>query len=356
MNGIKRFVQFWHSHISKSIKWGVILFLFFLLFIAEHVTSDLWQSFILRFYYLPIFMGSLLEGLKGGILCAFLATFFSFPVIKQLFPNNIILWHEISLFFIFGILTGFMADKERAEREKFKKTQHLALLGKAAAAIAHELKTPLVVIGGFAKLLLKNFPPNDPNRKKLEIILKETKWMEDMAHGILNFSKPVQLNLEQVELQKFIEEVVNLVKIGNKAQINVRFLTSITKLKVDPDKFKQVLINVLNNAVQVAPDKPVEVTISTRNKYLVFEIKDQGPGIPEEYRDKVFEPFFTTKTRGTGLGLAIVKRIIDAHKGKIYFKSKTGHGTTFVITLPLQPEVKRSQPSTGSETSGEKTS
>jgi signal transduction histidine kinase len=335
MSRIKKIIYFWHRRIPPYIKWGAIFSLFLIIFILAHVSSPTWESFFFRLYYLPVFMGSLLGGLKGGFFCALLAIFLSLPLANNLFPYQLISLQEIGLFLLFGITTGFLADRERAEREKLKQAEHLALLGKAAAAIAHELKTPLVVIGGFAKLLQKQFSPDDQNWKKLDIILKETKWMQDMIHGILDFSKPIQLKLKPVNFKHFIKDAIKLVEVSNNAQIELYFLTDLPEVKIDPDKFKQVLINIINNAIQAAPDKPVKVTVCTEKNKLIVKITDQGAGIPKEYQEKIFEPFFTTKTRGTGLGLAIVKRIIEAHKGNISFKSIPGKGTTFIITLPF---------------------
>ncbi|MCD6320103.1 MAG: HAMP domain-containing histidine kinase [Candidatus Desulfofervidaceae bacterium] len=282
-------------------------------------------------------MGSLLGGLLGGILCASFAVLISLPVSTLIFFNKIDFVGEIGLFYLFGIITGFLVNKERTEKEKSKQAEHLALLGKAAAAIAHELKTPIVVIGGFANVLQKNFSPKDPSWKKLDIILKETKWMGDMVHGILDFSKPLQIKLKTIEIEPLLKEVINLISVGSKADIQLNFLTRIPQVKVDPDRFKQVLINLINNAVQAAPDKPVKINVFFQKNWVVIEIIDQGPGIPEEYKEKIFEPFFSTKARGTGLGLAIVKKIINAHHGKISFKSKPAEGTTFIVSIPASP-------------------
>jgi len=335
MRRIKKFIHFWYRWIPPYIKWSAIFILFLIIFILTHFSSLTWKSFFFRLYYLPIFMASLLGGLKGGLFGALLAVLLSLPLTNNLFPYKLLGFQEICLFLLFGITTGFLVDRERAEREKLKQSEHLALLGKAAAAIAHELKTPLVVIGGFAKLLQKQLLPDDPNWKKLDIILKETKWMQDMVHGILDFSKPVQVKLKPVNFKQFIKDALKLVEMSSNAKIEVYFLTDLPEVKIDPDKFKQVLINIVNNAIQAAPDKPVKINVSTQKNNIVIEIIDQGPGIPEEYQKKIFEPFFTTKNRGTGLGLAIVKRIIEAHQGNISFKSIPGKGTTFVICLPL---------------------
>ncbi|CAD7782986.1 MAG: Sensor protein ZraS [Candidatus Methanoperedenaceae archaeon GB50] len=211
----------------------------------------------------------------------------------------------------------------------------MALLGKAAAAIAHELRTPLVVIGGFSRIVQKQLPPGSLSWKKMDIILKEAKWMEDIIQGILDFSKPLTLELKPTNIKSLIEEVVSLVAPEKERKIQVRFVNPILKeIRLDPDRFKQVLINLLNNAIQASPDKPVKINVFFTDESMIIEIIDQGPGIPKEYQAKIFEPFFSTKARGTGLGLAIVKKIINAHKGSISFRTSPEKGTTFVITIP----------------------
>jgi len=338
VNKLNKIISLWRTSLPPYFKWVSIFILFLSIYLLETLAPSDYQGILFRLYYLPIFMGSLLEGLKGGILCATFAVLISLSI-SPIFLNKMDLVCEIVLFYLFGIVTGFLVNKERAEREKFKQAEHLALLGRAAAAIAHELKTPIVVIGGFANILQKRISPEDPSWKKLDIILKETKWMEDMVHGILDFSKPLQLKLKPIEIQPLLKEVINLIRVGSKTEIELNFLTQIPKVKVDSDRFKQVLINLINNAVQAAPNKPVKINVFFQKNQVVIEITDQGPGIPEEYKEKIFEPFFSTKVRGTGLGLAIVKKIINAHQGQISFQSRPAKGTTFIVSIPAFPSM-----------------
>jgi signal transduction histidine kinase len=279
-------------------------------------------------------MGSLLGGLWGGILFATLSSIFFLSVPNHLFLSKVDFLFEIVLFYFFGSITGFLVNKEKRKREKLKEAQHLALAGKAAAAIAHELRTPLVVIGGFSRIIQRQFPPKSSFWKKLDIVLKEAKWMEEIIQGILDFSKPLRLQLRPTDIKSLVEEAVNLVAPEKEAKIQVRFATLVSEIKLDPDRFKQVLINLLNNAIQAAPNRSVKINVFFAKGSMIIEIMDKGPGIPKEYQNEILEPFFSTKARGTGLGLAIVKKIIDAHHGKISFRTYPEKGTTFIVTIP----------------------
>ena len=326
--------SFWRKHVDVRIKWGITLFLLAIIYIVQNnVIKDIHlKEIFCRLYYLPIFMGSLLGGLKGGLICAVLAnTLCLLPI----FPFKSHTLYEIALFYFFGALTGFLVNKEKAERERSEQAEHMALVGQAAAAIVHELKTPLVVIGGFARVIQRKLSPDDPNQEKLEIMIKETKWIEDMIHGMLNFAMPLKLNLQPEDTKPLVKEVVSLVNIGENAQIKINFLSDIPCMKLDASSFKEILINLLTNAVHAAPHEPVTMNVYRSGPNLIMEVKDKGPGIPKKYKDKIFQPFFSTKSRSTGLGLAIVKKIVDAYGGKISFYSEEGKGTTFIVSLPL---------------------
>jgi len=331
---IKQIFSLWREHVDVRIKWGITLSLLAIIYIVQNnVIKDIYLKGVFhRLYYLPIFMGSLLGGLKGGLICAVLANILYLPSILPLKSDTL---YELTLFYFFGLLTGFLVDKEKAERERLRQAEHLALIGQAAAAIAHELKTPLVVIGGFARVIQKKLSHDDPNREKLEIIIKETNWLEEMIHGMLNLAKPLELNPRPEEIKSLVKRVVNLVNIAENAQIKINFLSDIPCVKIDAHRFNEVLMNLLTNAVHAAPNQLATMNVYRSGSNLIMEVIDKGPGIPKKYKNKIFQPFFSTKNRSTGLGLATVKKIVDAHGGKINFHSEEGKGTTFVISLPL---------------------
>ncbi len=221
-------------------------------------------------------------------------------------------------------------------REKLIKTQRMAALGEVAARVAHEIRNPLISLGGFARRLRKNL---DGNLKEYaDIIAKEVLRLEGILNEILSFVKEVRISKETVNSQKLMEDTLSLIQseIDEKNINLVRQYEQSAEVFVDPNRFKEALMNILKNAVQaVTTNGSIFVKTYTRNGLCVFEITDTGKGISEENMQFIFDPFFTTKEGGTGLGLAITNRIVEEHSGSIDVESKPEKGSTFKVLIPL---------------------
>jgi PAS domain S-box-containing protein len=224
----------------------------------------------------------------------------------------------------------------RTLRERVIKTERMAALGEVAARVAHEIRNPLVSLGGFARRLEKKL---DGNLKEYaDIIAKEVGRLEGILNEILSFVKETRLNKENVNSENLIEDVVSLVKseIEEKKIGLVREYRESASIFVDPARIREALLNILKNAVQaVGAGGTIKVVTFRDESNCVFQIQDTGPGITDADIPYIFDPFFTTKKTGTGLGLAITHRIIEEHKGSIEVESKSGEGTTFSVSLPL---------------------
>lgn len=222
-------------------------------------------------------------------------------------------------------------------RERVIKTDRLAALGEVAARVAHEIRNPLVSLGGFARRLEKKL---DGNLKEYaDIIAKEVGRLEGILNEILSFVKETRINKEMVSSNNIIDEVISLIwsEIDDRGIVLVKEYSEPIELFVDPNRIKDALLNILTNAVQaVGSNGTISVKTYVRNGACIFEIKDTGPGIAEEDLTYIFDPFFTTKESGTGLGLTITHRIIEEHDGSIEVESKTGAGSTFRVLIPLQ--------------------
>ena len=148
------------------------------------------------------------------------------------------------------------------------------------------------------------------------------------------------INKTKINLQGYIQELKTIYSFlphPDKALIKFVLNTKIKDLRIDPDMFKQVFINLFNNAFQSIKNKgEIEVTVLNDNHYLYISIKDNGQGIEQKNIKNIFNPFYTTKKTGLGLGLAVVKRIVELHNGKIECISKVNKGTEFKIKLPLE--------------------
>jgi len=224
-------------------------------------------------------------------------------------------------------------------RERVIKTERMAALGEVAARVAHEIRNPLVSLGGFAKRLEKRL--DGGLKEYADIIAKEVERLETILNEILGFVKEARIMKETVNAGKVIEEVIAPMQaeIEDKGVVLVKEFGEPIEIFVDPNRMKDALLNILRNSVQ-AVEAGGTVTVKTYRKEseCVFEIADTGPGISEADKPFIFDPFFTTKKTGTGLGLTITHRIIEEHAGRIEVSTESGKGSTFSVFIPLKNE------------------
>ena len=231
---------------------------------------------------------------------------------------------------------------------RLSRTEKLATLGQVAAGIAHELRNPLVGIGSTASLLLDEFEPSDPRRADIEVILQETKRLDRIVNQIVEYARPRVLALDRFVLSDLINHILKLLSGPLQVKhLNVR--TSISQgadqLHADRDQIEQVLINVIDNAIDASPRGGLSIVIAAyeflyqEQPGIMIQVRDAGKGISPEVLSHVFEPFFTSgKRNGTGLGMAICKNIIERHRGEIHLTSAVGEGTIVSIWLPLSQD------------------
>jgi len=238
-------------------------------------------------------------------------------------------------------LSRDVTDRRRAEealKERVTKSEHLAALGRLVAEITHEIKNPLLMIGGFSKQLLK--PVDEATKiKKLTIITEEVARLERLLKDLMEYYVPRAHDFEAVNVKEVLEKVYYLVK-DECAKNNIKIEMILDKadltVKWDPNKLKQVFLNVIKNSIEAIES---EGKISIRARPVIDEVEitiaDDGCGIPGIHMDRITECFFTTKRYGTGLGLCNIKKYIDEHEGSFFsVESKEGEGTIFRITLP----------------------
>ena len=237
--------------------------------------------------------------------------------------------------------TGIVRDltETKALEEQIKRAERLAALGQVVAEITHEIKNPLMMIGGFARQLIQQ--TNDENSlKKLNIIMVEVERLETLIKELRDFYSPRVLNMEAIDLNGLIKDVHSLVKDDcEQKRIMVEIKTEQKPVIVEGDtaRLKQVFLNLVTNAME-AMENGGNLSIQSRlaGKKAEITIADDGCGIPEDDLEKIYSPFFTTKKHGTGLGLSISKNIIEDHKGSSFsFKSQEGKGTVCKVTMPV---------------------
>ena len=243
--------------------------------------------------------------------------------------------------------TGIVRDltETKALQARIIQSERLAALGQVVAEISHEIKNPLMIIGGFARQLARE-ASDEKTLSKLNIIASEVARLEKLLSELRDLYSPRTLDREEMDINELIHHIYQLVREDcEKRNIRAEFRTDAAKVIVNGDraKLEQVLLNLTKNAVEaVGENGSITLSSSVKGKEVEISISDSGGGIPEQNQGKVFSPFFTTKKDGTGLGLSVSKSILESHPGcSLGFESEQGRGTTFKVTMPvLRVEIK----------------
>ena len=218
--------------------------------------------------------------------------------------------------------------------------EKLAELGRLTAGIAHEIKNPLAIIGYALELLCRDGDMTPFQTEMAEKIESEIERLQSLTEGLLSFSSAREGHRRLVSLNDLLEEVLRLVRfeLQRHAVTLETELAELPLVSADPNKLKQVVLNLIMNAVQ-AMNGEGKITLRTArcNGSVELALGDTGPGIPAELREDIFSPFFTTKPEGegTGLGLHICRSIVREHDGEITVESMPGAGATFLVRLPM---------------------
>jgi PAS domain S-box-containing protein len=237
--------------------------------------------------------------------------------------------------------TGIVRDmtETRSLHEQIVKAERLAAFGQVVAEITHEIKNPLMMIGGFARQVIKRVE-DEKSQEKLSIITEEVQRLEKLIADLREFYLPKPVPSQPVHIHELLHEIVALVQEDcDCREIGLTLLLDAKDAPVtgDADRLKQVFLNLMKNGIE-AMESEGRIIVETRvsSDTLEVTVTDEGCGIPEKNRDRIFSPFFSTKKNGTGLGLCISKRIIEDHKGSLLsVASKSGKGTSFRVSLPL---------------------
>lgn len=224
-------------------------------------------------------------------------------------------------------------------QEQLVRSEKLAAIGEVAAHVAHEIRNPLVTIGGFARSILRTLGPDHRSTKAAQIIVDEVARLEKILASVMDFTKPSTPWYAVTDIHQVLDQTLTLLTEqieSNNIAVVRDYGPDITPLQVDPEQMKQAFLNVLKNAAE-SIERQGRITISTRreDREVRISIQDTGKGMPPEVIKKLFSPFFTTKEDGTGLGLAVTQKIIENHNGRITVSSKSNIGTVFNIFLPL---------------------
>jgi signal transduction histidine kinase len=231
-------------------------------------------------------------------------------------------------------VSSLQAEVARRER--------LAALGDLAATVAHEIRNPLNSVSMGLQRLKGEFHPTEDEgeyARFIELMRGEVARLNSIVEEFLSLARPLELKPEEVRIDEVLRELAALAGSDAetaKVEIDIVAPADLPAARVDRNYFKQVLLNLVLNAIQAMPDGGrLTLEAKAARGDLILEVTDNGAGIAKEVLPRIFEPYFTTKTRGSGLGLVIARRIVEAHGGSLTAESEAGRGSRFRIAIPL---------------------
>jgi signal transduction histidine kinase len=321
------------------------------------------ESIFTFLYLIVIICSSIFVFYKGGLIIAAISSLqyctlvgLDYFGIVNVFTNTLHLTSAYSENYIIfktlmvvvachaiAILSGILASNTKNAKHDLKVTQgHLKRVERMGAVddmlsgITHEIKNPLASLSGSIQLLKENADPGSSDYRLMQIVLRETQRLQSIVNNFRLFIKPGATDSAVTMLDLTINEIVELFLNAPEYNDNIKVVTRLEKnisVKIDPVHFKQIMWNLLTNAVQ-AMDSAGEILITMKlaSKDRVYlNIVDTGCGVSEKDIGSIFDPFFTTKEEGTGLGLSIVHKLVDMYHGIIDCESKPGKGTAFIL-------------------------
>ncbi len=325
----------------------------------------LWHNIFQRLYYLPIVYAAVFFGWRGGLVASAVSA-------VCYLPHILLVWHgtpdyamhqyaEIIIFFLVGMVTGVLADRERSQKrkleaateqltkvyrdlqdsfEQLKRADRLSAIGQLSASLAHEIRNPLASIEGSAEVLRDPAASLELRDELLAIISKETRRLNRLLGNLLDFARPRRPEFQHINPEQTVDGVISLVEHTAQQsgiRLHKQVLTPVPAIESDPEQLKQVILNLTINAIQAMPHGgEIELALWQKDSSVVIAVKDQGGGIASEDLDKIFDPFYTTKDSGTGLGLSVAHQIVAQHRGAITAERNHDRGMTFSVTLPIQ--------------------
>ncbi|HYG98633.1 MAG TPA: ATP-binding protein [Terriglobales bacterium] len=262
-------------------------------------------------------------------------------------PLNVPMRGTVGYIYSFNDLT-----EVRRLQQEVRMRDRMAVIGRLAAGIAHEIRNPLSSIAGCAKMLRESAALDEDERKLMDVVKRESERLNGIVTDFLTYSREKEYSFAEIDLLPLLEDTLTLLQNrpelaaadGNPALVRIerRFEVASAHAWVDGNRIKQVFWNICDNAVRAMPSGgTLTVSLRTADGKCIIEFEDSGIGIPPQRIDKIFEPFQSEFQGGTGLGLALVYQIIQGHEGKITVQSTLGVGTVFSIELRQSPAERK---------------
>jgi signal transduction histidine kinase len=335
---VKRFKQ--KKYFSGIAIAALILFITYLHYSTAHGILPL-HGIYRELYFIPLLFGALRFGLKGTLITYLLITVLYVPYIFMswtgVFISELNRLLDILILGLFAFLAGFLIDRDRMHREQLQRDHYLANIGQVATTIVHDLKNPLVTILGFARRIKEGKGKTDT---AVQEIIDSAENMQKIVHDVLDFAKPLQLELKEDDIKNVIKRAYEFCKVkaeGQGVTISTNLPSKPVNVAVDSFHLERAIANLITNAIEAShKGQNIMVDVIPEKYYLAIRIKDEGSGMDKETLENIFIPFYSKKSGGTGLGMPIAKKIIEGHQGRIYVDSKPGRGTEITMRLPYR--------------------
>src|SRR5215467_7721145 len=239
-----------------------------------------------------------------------------------------------------ALLTLRDAESMHRIEDEIELSRRLAAIGRLTSGVAHEVKNPINAIVVHLEVLRQKLNQVDPDtRRHMDVISSEIRRLDRVVQTLVDFTRPVELRLSDMDLRKLVDEVGLLASPeAERGGVHIERETTIEPLpvRIDADLVKQAILNIVINGVQAMSDGgKLHIFTRREGEGATITVRDEGPGIPAEIRDKIYNLYFTTKKGGSGIGLAMAYRVIQLHNGALEFDSVEGRGTTFTLRIPL---------------------
>ena len=315
---------------------------------------DIFHAIHGRLCYIPIILGAIWFGVRGGLAVAIFIIILTLPYSFVGHGSKAGLTHELTemvFYLAIGLTAGILIELQRGERKRrealsreLARQEHLSSLGQMAAGLAHEIKNPLGSIRGSVDVLSDDAPADSKRQELLQILSKETTRLNGVVEEFLSFARPPSLKKRPVQINDLLHEVASQIAVDSRARnvtIEKQLDPGLSIGAFDAEKLHQVFLNIALNAVGAMPDGGM-LRIESRDRmiggrrHVTVTFDDEGKGIADEDLDKIFDPFFTKTEKGTGLGLSISHMIVQHHGGRIDIGRNGGGGARVTIVLPIE--------------------
>lgn len=320
---------------------------------------------------IPLLLAAMLFGWRTSLLATGLTLAAEIPQLWTLWANDptyrVDQIGETIVTGIAGLVIGLLADHGRrqtaelqrqsqqletmnvtlqANMERLKKAERLYAVGQMAASLAHEIRNPLSGIAGAAGILKRGHASMENVEDCCDIIDKESQRLTKLLADFLSFARPRPARMQPADVVAVIDSVIALARhSGRSKDIEFRRETPefLPDIVCDAEQIKQVLLNLVMNAVEATARGAVTLRAVLQNAELVLSVEDEGAGIPKGAEERIFEPFFTTKETGSGLGLAIAAQIAEQHGGAVSAENIEGKGLRMMLRLPAVTAVLKAE-------------